>query len=242
MATPPDGDPTGQLARQRWSAAHGGVDPDASRWIGGWLALVHRLARPLAARRVPPGAITVGGLIVSALVPAVAAAPGGWPIAAAALAVVAGLLDGMDGAVARMTGTDSAWGAVLDDLTDRLSDLLLLSALWVLGAPTWACVGAGALTLLLESLRASARAVGMSGVGALTVWERPSRIIVVATVGGLCGLARLAEDVVDVPSDAVEVLAGTGTVVAAILATWSIAHLAFVAHRSLGVSKAPRDR
>ncbi|AWB90932.1 CDP-alcohol phosphatidyltransferase family protein [Aeromicrobium chenweiae] len=242
MPVDPDPDPAGRLARDRWSAAHGGVDPDASRWISGWLALVHRLARPLAARRVPPSLITAAGLIASALVPLVAGAPGAWPIAAAVLAVAAGLLDGMDGAVARMNGTDTAWGAVLDELVDRISDLLLLSALWVLGAPAWACLAAGALTLLLESLRSSARGGGMVGVGVITVWERPSRIIVVMTVGVLCGLVRIVQDAVDLPDGAVEVLAGVGAVVAAVLAAWSTVHLALVVRRSLGVRKAPRDR
>lgn len=237
MAPAADPEPEDQ-DRQRWSAAHGGIDPDSSVWVGGWLSLVHRLARPLAARHVRPGLITLAGLVVSALVPLVASAPGAWPLAAAVLAVAAGVLDGIDGAVARMDGTDTPWGAVLDEVADRVSDLLLISALWTLGAPVWACVVVAGLTLLLEALRSSARGVGMVGPGTITAWERPSRVIVVTTVAALCGLvAPLA-----LPEDVPEVLAGTGAVVAAVLAGWSLGHLGLAVHRQLWVRRDPRDR
>ncbi|MGK2854526.1 MAG: hypothetical protein ACSLE3_10595, partial [Microbacteriaceae bacterium] len=50
----------------------------------------------------------------------------------------------------------------------------------VLGAPAWLGVSLALLTLLLESVRAHAQATGMQGPGALTSWERPSRVIVAA--------------------------------------------------------------
>lgn len=242
MTLDPVPEASAHLARDRWSAAHGGIDPDASRWISGWLSLTHRLARPLAARRVPPGLITLAGVLASVLVLVAAAGPGAWPIAAAALAVVAGVLDGLDGAVARMTGRDTAWGGVVDELADRVSDLLLLAALWAMGAPLWACLPAGVLTLLLESLRSSARVGGMDGAGVITVWERPSRIIVVTTAGLLCGLARLVGDATGLPAGSGDVLAAAGSVVALALAAWSTGHLAVVARRRLGVRKDRRAR
>lgn len=233
MSVDPDRETDAERALRRWSEAHGGVDPHASPWIRGWLVLVHRLASPLAARHVPPASITVSGLLASSLVPLVAGAPGGWPLAAGLLAVTAGLLDGMDGAVARLDGTDSAWGAVLDEVADRVSDLLLLSALWVLGAPAWTCLLAAALTVLLESVRSSARARGMPGVGAITVWERPSRVILVTTVAALCGLAQAVDPALDLPAESVDVLATVGAAVAAVLAAWSVVHLGAAARRDL---------
>ena len=108
---------------------------------------------------------------------AVAAQGGRWPLAAAALVVLAGVLDGLDGAVALHTGRARPLGAVVDAVADRLGDLLLVATLAVLGAPPAWCVAAAALTMLHEYLRARAGAAGMPGVGALTVAERPTRLV-----------------------------------------------------------------
>ena len=96
---------------------------------------------------------------------AVAAQGGRWPLAAAALVVLVGVLDGLDGAVALHTGRARPLGAVVDAVADRLGDLLLAATLAVLGAPPAWCVAAAALTLLHEYLRARAGAAGMPGVG-----------------------------------------------------------------------------
>jgi len=42
------------------------------------------------------------------------------------------------------------------------------------------CVGAGALMGLQEYARARAGAAGMAEVGVITVWERPTRVVVTA--------------------------------------------------------------
>jgi len=108
----------------------------------------------------------------------------GAVVAGAVLAVVCALLDGLDGAVAVLTGTASAWGRVLDPLVDRVGDVAFLVALVLAGAPGWLAVGVGVLTLLQESVRASAH---LPDVGVVSVWERPSRVIVVSL--GLLGTA-----------------------------------------------------
>jgi CDP-diacylglycerol--glycerol-3-phosphate 3-phosphatidyltransferase len=74
-------------------------------------------------------------------------------------------------------------GAVVDAVADRVGDLLLAAVLAVLGAPPAWCVGAAALTLLHEYLRARANAAGMRGPGAVTVAERPTRLVLVAVAG-----------------------------------------------------------
>ncbi len=164
----------------RWSALHGGYDPASSRLVSAWLALVHRCARPVAAAGVAPWVVTLLGLAVSAAAVPVAWAGGAWLYAAGLLVVVSGLLDGLDGGVALLTGRESAVGYVLDSFVDRCSDLLYLLALWVAGAPAGVCVAAGVLVLLQEYLRARAVVAGMTGIGVVTVFERPARVVVTA--------------------------------------------------------------
>lgn len=168
----------GYLAR--WSELHGGYDPRGSFWAHGWLRVSYAAARPLVRLRLTPDAVTVLGLLVGISVPAVCAAGGHWVLLAAVLTVLTGLADGLDGAVAVITDRATRWGYVLDSVVDRWTDLALLAALGVLGAP-WALVAAAAaLTLVQEYARARAGAGGLDDVGVVTVWERPTRIVVVA--------------------------------------------------------------
>lgn len=166
----------------RWSALHGGYDPAGSPFVASWLTVVHALARPFVALRVPPWAVSLLGLALVAAAVAPAVAGGAWLWLAAALVLVSGLADGVDGAVAVQTGRASAGGYVLDSVVDRGSDLLALVVLWQVGAPPGACVLAGAVTFLLEYLRARATAAGMSEVGVVTVAERPTRVVVTVVV------------------------------------------------------------
>jgi CDP-diacylglycerol--glycerol-3-phosphate 3-phosphatidyltransferase len=163
-------------AEQRdWSALHGGVAPSALVRL--WLRGVQGLAAVGPVSRVPPDVLSAAGVVALAGAAAVAAR---WPLSTAALVVLAGVLDGLDGAVALHTGRARPLGAVVDALADRLGDLLLAATLAVLGAPVGWCVAAGALTLLHEYLRARATAAGMPGVGPVTVAERPTRLVLVA--------------------------------------------------------------
>ena len=164
----------------RWSELHGGYDPRTSRLTLGWLTVVHAVARPLAALRVPPDLITVAGGLVAALAVWAAWLGGRWCVVAAAVIGLSGLVDSLDGAVAVMTDRTTRWGHVLDSVVDRISDVLFVLALWVVGAPTSFCVAGVVLMFLLEYTRARAAAGGMPEIGVVTVWERPTRIIATA--------------------------------------------------------------
>lgn len=107
---------------------------------------------------------------------------------------------------------------------DLCADLLHVLALWVLGAHAWLCVLAGALTMLHEAGRASASAAGMRGVGVITVWERPSRLIV-------AGLTLLATGLAPTVAGPV---ATAGAAVASGLATVGLGQLLAVIRRRLG--------
>jgi CDP-diacylglycerol--glycerol-3-phosphate 3-phosphatidyltransferase len=166
----------------RWAELHGGYDPSGSRLLGRWLRLVHAGARPLAAARVPPWVVTVaGGLTAWGAALAVLAGrsgPSAWLYVAAGLVALSGALDAVDGTVALLEGRTSAVGHILDSLVDRLADLAYVVALWWAGAPGPLCAAAGATALLLEYLRARAYVAGMHEIGVVTVWERPSRVLV----------------------------------------------------------------
>jgi phosphatidylglycerophosphate synthase len=163
---------------ERWSRAHGDYDVWSSRSTLAWLRLAHFLAAPLVRRRVRPSWVTSVGGVGAVAIGVVAALGGRWALLAAVLVVVVALLDGLDGAVAEMSGAATAWGRILDQLVDRIGDLSMLAGLWALGAPGPVCAAAAALTLLDESIRASAAAEGMGEKGLVTIAERPTRLII----------------------------------------------------------------
>ena len=165
----------------RWAALHGGYDPRGNVLVRGWLSGAYAVARPLAAARVPPDLVTVAGLLVSGGAVALATGSGWWLLGAALVVVLAGLLDNVDGALAVLRDQVTPWGSVLDSVTDRVGDLLFLWALFVAGAPWQACASGGALMFVQEYTRARAGIAGMTEVGIVTVWERPTRVIVTAT-------------------------------------------------------------
>ena len=86
------------------------------------------IARLLLRARVRPN-LTVAGLGVSCI--AAWAFADGRLRTGAALLTVAGLLDLFDGSLARLSGQDSDFGAFLDSVVDRYSDLVVLLGLIV---------------------------------------------------------------------------------------------------------------
>jgi CDP-diacylglycerol--glycerol-3-phosphate 3-phosphatidyltransferase len=125
---------------------------------------------------MPPLAATALGLLVAVASVAPAAAGGRWLLAAGVLVGLSGLLDSLDGALAIGTGRASRRGFVLDSVVDRLTEAAYAGALWVAGAPGWLAVAFGALCWLPDYLRARAGQAGVAETGALSVWERPTRV------------------------------------------------------------------
>lgn len=169
---------TGYLAE--WRELHGGYDPAGSLTANGWLHLTYRVARPLARLGLAPNVLSFLGLVLSGGVLVIAGEGGRWQLLGVVVVIVSGLADNLDGAVAVLTGRTSAFGAVLDSVVDRGSDSLYFLALWRLGAPSAVCIALGGLTFLQEYTRARAAAGGLDDIGVVTVWERPSRVILLA--------------------------------------------------------------
>ena len=165
-----------------WSRWHGGAATDRGL-VRAWLTAVHALARPIAA--VPPILVTALGLAVACTAVVPAAAGGPWLVGAAVLVGLSGLLDSLDGALAIGTGRASRRGFVLDSVVDRLTEVAYAVALWLAGAPGPLAVAFAALCWLPDYLRARAGQAGVAEIGTLSVWERPTRVILTGlTLGG----------------------------------------------------------
>jgi phosphatidylglycerophosphate synthase len=195
-----------------WSRWHGGAGTE-SPLVRGWLTLAYGLARPLAG--LPPLVATALGLLAAAASIGPSLAGGPWLMAAGVLVGLSGLLDSLDGALAIGTGRASARGFVLDSVVDRLTEAAYAGALWAAGAPGWLAVAFGALCWLPDYLRARAGQAGVSETGALSVWERPTRVILTGlTLSGAGVLAVLGvEDVVVTTGTAAGALLGAVAVV-----------------------------
>ena len=187
-----------------WSRWHGGSDT-SSPLVRGWLTLAHTLARPLAGMH--PAVATVAGLLVAAAAVLPAAAGGGWLIAAGLLVGLSGLLDSLDGALAIGAGRASQRGYVLDSVVDRFTEVAYAAALWGAGAPGWLAVLFGALCWLPDYVRARAGQAGVDRTGPISLWERPTRVLMAGfTLGGAGVVSGL--EVRGVDGDVLTVTAG----------------------------------
>jgi CDP-diacylglycerol--glycerol-3-phosphate 3-phosphatidyltransferase len=140
------------------------------------------LARLLARTRVTPNALTWMGFIITA--GAAALIVTGHMLAAGIVALVAGFFDTLDGALARLTGRVTRFGAVLDSTLDRLSEAVLLLALLAVFAreqqADWSLLTGIALlgSLMVSYIRARIEGLGVACKAGL--FTRPERVIILA--------------------------------------------------------------
>lgn len=211
-----------------WSALHGGFDPEkASFLVRGWVRLAWRGGNALDRLRIGPSAVTTIGLALGVLVPVVAL---GSPLAAGVVVLLASFADGLDGAVAVVSGRTTRIGYVYDSVADRLGEAAWLVALWVAGAPAWLVIAAGGVSWLHEYVRARATAGGMQEIGAVTVGERPTRVSITVSglvIGGVAGLVHDSWGAAVMTAAAAAWLA---------LAVIGLAQLAVAVRRELGSS------
>ncbi|MEV6301001.1 CDP-alcohol phosphatidyltransferase family protein [Actinoplanes sp. NPDC051861] len=202
-----------------WSRLHGGFDPrNASVLVRGWVLCAYKIGIFLGNRRISPLTVTVAGVVLCLAVPAaVLLGPAGL-IVGALLVLLAAMADGLDGAVAVLTGRTSRAGFVYDSVADRIGELAWLTAFWLAGAPGPLVVAAGVTSWLHEYVRARAAAAGAPEIGAVTVGERPTRVAVSA-VALLVGAVHPAALVVAVTVWLVLQVAGLAQLVVALRRT-----------------------
>jgi len=101
-------------------------------------------------------------------------------ISACILLLLSGLFDATDGTMARLYGEESHFGAFLDSVLDRISEILVYWGLVYSRLVDWS-VGLAALSgsLMVSYARARAEQLGseMKGVG---IAERPERLLILA--------------------------------------------------------------
>ena len=161
---------------QGWAALHGGIRPSALVRL--WLRGVQRLAAgPVA--RVSPDALSVAGVAAAGGAAVVAAQSGRWPLVAAALVVLAGC---WTGSTARSRCALAGRGRSVPSWMrwPTASATCSSSLPWPCSVHRLPGASPPGPDVLHEYLRARAGAAGMPGVGALTVAERPTRLVLAA--------------------------------------------------------------
>lgn len=151
-----------------WSKLHG--DAKVSGIVKGWLSISFTVSKALAKMRVTPNALTILGLVFGILLYMNSNA-----IWAPLILLISLICDGVDGSLAIITRQSSKWGALLDSVVDRLTEVFWVLALYSLGVDSKILITVLILASTQEYLRARAGGVGLKQVGVVTVAERPVR-------------------------------------------------------------------
>lgn len=155
---------------------------------GAWDRLIRPVGGAVARSGLSANAITILGVLVQAI--AAYLILDGALLAAGLVAIVAGVADLLDGAVAKARGEASPFGALVDSTTDRFSDALFLVPIaWLYGVdpdvaahdePWVAAVALAALvfTFLVSYVKARAESLGFRcDVGIAERFERVFLIV-----------------------------------------------------------------
>jgi CDP-diacylglycerol--glycerol-3-phosphate 3-phosphatidyltransferase len=190
-------------------------------------ALVEKVARVIARTGATPNGMTVLSL-VPAILAAVCAARGafGWTVA---FMLLSGIMDLLDGPLARATGRSSRFGALLDSTLDRISDALPLIGLSVFFARGgWGWAAAIPSFALLSGYTVSyvrARCEGLA-IALPPLWMRRGDRLALVAVSLLAGMIA-------------PVLLLTGTALVGVLSLLAATDALRVAHRECRVADAP---
>ena len=151
-----------------WSKIHG--DAQVTGIVKGWLNISYLITKLLAKIRTSPNGLTIFGLVFGVLLYL-----NSQSIWAPILLVLSLICDGLDGSLAIITEKSSKWGAILDSVIDRLTEVFWVLALYSLGINLNLLIAVFILSTVQEYLRARAGGVGVVEVGVVTYAERPVR-------------------------------------------------------------------
>jgi len=166
-----------QEFNQSWSKLHG--DAQITGVVKGWLGISYILVKPLAKLRVTPNLLTILGLFFGILLYLNALSI--WAILFLVLSLIC---DGIDGSLAIITGKNGKWGAMLDSVVDRITEVFWALTFISIGADQKLVLAAVLIAATQEYLRARSAGLGLTDLGVVTIAERPVRasILFVALV------------------------------------------------------------
>ena len=152
----------------KWSQLHS--DAPITGAVAWWLKISYRFGLVATLLRISPNLLTVLGLISAAM--SALTATSWWAVF---FLVFSLFCDGIDGSVAIFQKRDSAWGATLDSVVDRISEAFWLYALYVIGVPAWLAIAIWSVAAFQEYARAKLSSLKIKDIGVVTPAERPVR-------------------------------------------------------------------
>jgi len=200
-------------------------------FMAGFLVWLIRPLERLLLGRVAPNVITVASLSLCA-VTGLAVALGHLP-GAVWLYVFAGILDVLDGRLARLGGKPTAAGALFDSVSDRWGELFVFSGYaWYVHDSAWLLAVMAAIggSMMVSYTRARAEGLGVALAGG--IMQRAERIVLVAG-GTLLAAYYGTEDAALVPT-----ILGITLLACGIASTATAIHRWIVAYRELAARSA----
>ncbi len=162
------------------------------KFIDGYIGAVNRVAALLARTGLSPSVFTIAGLLL-------ACAAGfflwtGHLFTGGVLLFLGGLFDSVDGAVARISGKATKFGALLDSTLDRYSEFAVFLGFYGYLGHSYACFvdffQVMAIVALIGSVMVSyvrARSEGLGISCSVGFWQRPERVIALGTASIITG-------------------------------------------------------
>lgn len=164
-------------------------------WLkNGFVRLLNPVVNALVRRRVHPNLISTVGFLVS--LGAAAIIFSRFLVSGFVVFLIGGMMDILDGRVARETGLASKFGSFYDSTLDRVSEIVVyfsiyayfrpLDSFWYVG---YIVIVAMVGSLMVSYTRARAEALGVEcKVGMM---QRPERVVTLGLGGLLVGLFRV---------------------------------------------------
>jgi CDP-diacylglycerol--glycerol-3-phosphate 3-phosphatidyltransferase len=155
-------------------------------------AVLRPIVNTALALRITANTVTVIGLLITTAAAVIVTQ--GWLVAGAVILVVGSLLDAVDGALARASGGETAFGSFLDSTLDRAGEAILylgvagyfLTTSDAPAAPVLLAMLALAGSFLVSYSRARAEGIGLSAAVGLA--PRTERLVLIIAGIGIAGL------------------------------------------------------
>ena len=151
-----------------WSALHGNAKIVGI--VKAWLSISYVVSKAFCRLKISPNLITSLGLVFAILL--YLNAELFW---APILLVLSLFSDGIDGSMAIISGKSSKWGAILDSIVDRASEIFWMLALYKIGIDLKFLLIIIVVASTQEYIRARSGGLGLSEIGIVTIAERPVR-------------------------------------------------------------------